>query len=450
MTLEITTVLNYDFAAASIGDDAITFDLLPGSELTQLRTSAAADAIVLLGGNDTASDNDEGRLYFGNSGIDDCSGNGGNDTLLGGRDNDRLDGGSQDDLLTGNKGDDFLTGGADQDILYGNEGNDSLSGDVGFDTLTGGEGVDVFYLAAVPGTDSIADFQDTVDKFLLPDGVAFSSLQIVDSGGSAIISIAGQQVAIVNGIPAAALASDDFVGGVPAPVDPGNAPGNALDLGVLTGTRRFNEFVGSSDTHDYYKFEVTTPIEFQVFMDGLSANADIRLYQDVNLDNQVSSNESLWSLTRSYTSSELESGSLKQGHYFLDVYPDSQSENTNYKLQLTNLSSEATNLGDLTGTQTFSGFLDPENLRDDYRFSLTEAKTFTLSLNNLTDNADVRLYKDGNDNGLIDDGEFIDSLTRSGTSSESTQENLTIGDYWLEVYTDNAGSSTPYNLTISA
>ena len=250
---------------------------------------------------------------------------------------------------------------------------------------------------------------------------------------------------------AAALTSADFIGGVPLAVDAGNAPGNALDLGVLTGTQRFNDFVGASDTNDYYKFEVTAPINFQLFMDGLSADADVRLYQDSNLDNQVSSNELLRSLTRSDTNSELATESLSIGRYFIQVYPNSDRVNTTYKLQLSNLTSEFTNLGVLGGTQTFSGFLNPENLRDHYKFSLTAPKTFTLSLSNLSDDADIRLYKDENRNGVIESSnELIRSLTRSGINSESTEINLAIGDYFVEVYANQAGNSTGYNLTMSA
>ena len=138
----------------------------------------------LFGGtqDDTLSGGSGSDILYGDSGNDMLYGDDGEDTLFGGVNDDHLFGGAgadylygggQSDFLMGEEGNDTLFGDAGDDYLYGNAGDDYLDGGMnndvliggpGNDTLKGGRQQDVFVYAPGYGTDTIADFQNNVDK----------------------------------------------------------------------------------------------------------------------------------------------------------------------------------------------------------------------------------------------------------------------------------------------
>ncbi|MBO9999345.1 MAG: metallophosphoesterase [Cyanobacteria bacterium SID2] len=125
--------------------------------------------------------------------------------------NDRIYGNGGDDRLEGQEGNDNLYGGQGNDTLLGDVGDDDLSGEMGDDLLTGGAGADRFILQTMDGTDTITDFEDGVDTFLLKGSLSYEQLSIVPSDGGAAINFNGQILATVSGISAEALNASDFV-----------------------------------------------------------------------------------------------------------------------------------------------------------------------------------------------------------------------------------------------
>ena len=434
----------------------------------------SSDNIFGFGGNDTINGLGGNDLLFGNIGLDQLNGNQGEDTISGGKDDDFILGGIGNDFLRGDldrdtirgeDGNDFLFGGRGNDELFGDNGSDTLSGDRGIDTLTGGSGVDLFVLVQnSEGPDIITDYNDADDLMQLPGGITFDNLQIQGNGNQTTISIAsnGERLAILNGVSASEISSSDFISGPSSPTpptttdtrDPGNSPGDALNIGILNATRTFNEFVGNTDSRDYYRFGVASPINFSLYLDGLGADADVTLFQDSNNNGVIDSNESsgITNSSLSGTSSESITRNLGIGNYFVLVQPASQGSNTNYTLRLVNETSEAANIGLLGGTRTFNEFVGRNDRVDYYRFSLNSPRTFTLSLNGLSADADVTVHQDSNDNGVIDSNESsgIASSSLSGTSSESITRNLGIGNYFVLVKSVSESSNTNYNLTLSA
>ena len=65
----------------------------------------------------------------------------------------------------------------------------------------------------------------------------------------------------------------------------GNTWLTAFDIGTLTGTRRFSEFVGSSDYLDFYRFNLSAPSYVDISLRG-SGDASLSLYRDVNLNSR--------------------------------------------------------------------------------------------------------------------------------------------------------------------
>jgi len=64
------------------------------------------------------------------------------------------------------------------------------------------------------------------------------------------------------------------------PRDPGNILGSALEIGTLSGSRSFGEFVGKTDRNDYYRFSLSSPRNFNLSLDGLGRDADVELILD--------------------------------------------------------------------------------------------------------------------------------------------------------------------------
>ncbi|MDJ0596193.1 MAG: hypothetical protein QNJ72_40465, partial [Pleurocapsa sp. MO_226.B13] len=100
-----------------------------------------------------------------------------------------LIGGNGRDLLIGGAGDDLLKGGNGQDFLVGETGDDFLDGGADNDNLIGSSGTDQFVLREGDGRDTIFDYRDGTDSFLLADGLAFEDLTITPGFGQSVISV---------------------------------------------------------------------------------------------------------------------------------------------------------------------------------------------------------------------------------------------------------------------
>ena len=97
--------------------------------------------------------------------------------------------------------------------MQGNNGKDTLDGGRGDDTLFGGRGKDSFVLALGEGNDSIADYRDRRDRFILSGGLQFDDLNFVQSLDNVRVELAATHeiLATVNSITANALDADDFI-----------------------------------------------------------------------------------------------------------------------------------------------------------------------------------------------------------------------------------------------
>ncbi|MGC5198645.1 Hint domain-containing protein, partial [Aphanothece microscopica] len=96
---------------------------------------------------------------------------------FGGAGNDTLDGGDGDATLSGDGGDDLLRGDGGDDRLFGGDGADTLQGGTGDDSLSGGAGDDRFDLDRASGTDTVSDFDMTVEDGRTADQLDVSDLR---------------------------------------------------------------------------------------------------------------------------------------------------------------------------------------------------------------------------------------------------------------------------------
>jgi hypothetical protein len=111
----------------------------------------------------------------------------------------------------------------------------------------------------------------------------------------------------------------------PVPIDnAGNTLATARNVGTLTATQSFSDWVGSVDLDDYYSFNVGTQSNLTLSLTGLSADADVQLLN--------SSGTVITTSAAGGSSSESITRQLSAGTYYARVYR--YSGDTTYGLSL--------------------------------------------------------------------------------------------------------------------
>jgi Ca2+-binding RTX toxin-like protein/uncharacterized membrane-anchored protein len=252
---------------------------------------------------------------------------------------------------------------------------------------------------------------------------------------------------------------------------PGNTLGTAFNIGNLTGIKNFNEFVGTVEPLDYYKFSLTSVNDIKLLLTGTTQNfLDAIIYQDKNNNGFIEAGEELYSDTFISTSRNGEiNTTLGIGTYFVKIGQTNGYANTNsnYSLQLSataapgsvgvdpgNTLGTAYNIGNLTGIKNFNEFVGNGDPLDYYKFSLTSVNDIKLLLTGTTQNfLDAIIYQDKNNNGFIEAGEELYSDTFISTSRNGEiNTTLGIGTYFVKIGQTNGyvNTNSKYALQLSA
>ena len=261
-------------------------------------------------------------------------------------------------------------------------------------------------------------------------GTASESITSQLSAGTYYIRVYPYQSANTNYNLAVSATSIDLAG---------NTLATARAITVGSSTTSYTDWVGSTDTNDYYRFTLANSGNFNLGLTGMTADADVQLLN--------SSGSVIASSTNVGTASESITSQLSAGTYYIRVYPY-QSANTNY-----NLAVSATSI-DLAGntlataraitvgssTTSYTDWVGSTDTNDYYRFTLANSGNFNLGLTGMTADADVQL--------LNSSGSVIASSTNVGTASESITSQLSAGTYYIRVYPYTG--DTNYNLAVSA
>lgn len=237
------------------------------------------------------------------------------------------------------------------------------------------------------------------------------------------------------------------------------------DIGFLLGNANFAEFVGVSAPQDIYRFALDSVAQLTVGLSGLTDNADVYLYLDRNNNGLAELNELITGSANLGVANEGISGLLGAGIYLAQV-TNVFTSNTNYTLSL---SSRTTGLQDFAGNTAntalnigflgsppllFNDFVGQADTRDFYRFDLGTAADFSGLLYQLSQNANLRLFGDDDNNGILDEDELILASTNAGVAEDAINLGLPAGRYYVLVDNGsdllNRGSDTQYRLSLAA
>ena len=215
----------------------------------------------------------------------------------------------------------------------------------------------------------------------------------------------------------------------------------AFNMGNMSGniTWNWNSAIDGVDPNQYYRFNLSNSSSFNLSMSGLQANA--------NLDLLNNSGGLIASSTNSGILAESLSRQLTAGTYYIRV-SSIGGANTSYKLGLqgsgagvdpgSNISS-ALDFGSFTTntSRSWGESVSTSDTLDLYRVNLVQYSNLSLSLNNLSANADLQL--------LDSAGALLASSTNTGTASESLVRALNAGTYFVRV--NSVNSNTSYTLS---
>ena len=207
---------------------------------------------------------------------------------------------------------------------------------------------------------------------------------------------------------------------------------DVINLGNVTGRSgtRFGSVNSTNDSIDGYRFNLTSRTSMRFELTGLSADADLRLFDSngnfVDLSN------------RAGRSNDVIERSLAAGTYYLRVNAFATGQTISYRLNYGSgwsPPSPALNFGDETARNVYRwhrGSVHSVTDDEDYfRFTLTQERIVHIQLTGLNADADLFLYDDA--------GQRIASSSLWSTGRDQIFRELNAGTYYInvEAFTSN-------------
>ena len=206
------------------------------------------------------------------------------------------------------------------------------------------------------------------------------------------------------------------------------------------------EVGGKRDQKDYYQFNLNRDSEVNFSLDGLNQNVDLKLlgskgnllYSSTNKGKEVEKISTILDKGKYYAL--VEPMGSDRSEYTLSIDGDSKIQDPDAKLpgkNLGKLKEKTISLIDDIGLKK-KGFLDTS---DFWRIELTKETDLTITLDRLSQNADLELYdKDGTT--------LIYSSKEKGKKPEEISSILDKGIYYIKVKS-KGGSSSKYKLSVT-
>jgi serine protease len=227
----------------------------------------------------------------------------------------------------------------------------------------------------------------------------------------------------------------------------GNSLSTAIGFDITSSPQTFTNQVSPLHADEYYKFTLSGRSSFNLGLNGLSADADVQLIQDINGNGAVDNGEQVAISQLGGSSPESIAKTLNSGSYYIHVYPYGNST-TNYNLTVSAISDRAGNSLDSAygislgaGATTYTDWVGKADSDDYYTFNLNSSSNFSMQLSGVTTSVDAQLL---NATG--------DVLSSAAANSTTPNPNLVItldtGKYYVHI-TPHTGDSY-YNLSLSA
>lgn len=179
-------------------------------------------------------------------------------------------------------------------------------------------------------------FVDTNTNFRIDPGEQLNTIDSVTSFNKTL-GAGSYYLDVVTGSPFANIYELDL-NASPSPTtnltDPGNTSNNALNLGNLSGTRLIQDFVGSTDSHDFYRFLLSNISNLNLSLTSLSEPVVANIFADRNNNGAIEPIEYVANVYTGGGSINAITQNLAPGTYFVDVIPGEQFSNTNYIMSL--------------------------------------------------------------------------------------------------------------------
>lgn len=231
-----------------------------------------------------------------------------------------------------------------------------------------------------------------------------------------------------------------------------NFRSGARQMGTLDGNQNYRDSVSSTDTVDYYRFRTGTNYDsnrINISLSNLSGDVDIALYDKD--DNYVAGSSRLGTSDEGINLSNLKLGQdyyIKVSRYSGDS-DYTLNVGTSNPARFSNLLNVENNLGTLSATQTRTGYLSTSNIADNYQFYLNGTSNVSLNLTGMSSDGDIRLIRDANYNGIVDDGEEVVRSFTVGNGNETLNlQGLNSGFYVTQV--SQYSGNTAYTLSLNA
>jgi hypothetical protein len=228
-------------------------------------------------------------------------------------------------------------------------------------------------------------------------------------------------------------------------------------------TRKFDELLGGQPQDFSFTINndasVSNPTNFNVLLRGLRQDADLELYRDINGNGRIDTADVLvaQSSQKGMTFDESIQTRLTLPGTYIARVKNASNASTPFSLVLSNTGKAASNLLPL-GTQlgtltqnpaTRENTFSVTNTANTYRFTMAEAGNFNAALSGLPPQAkaNIRLIRDTNNNGVVDQGELLATSVNPnvGGNQGITVRNLVAGNYILQTNLESRTNNAPTN-----
>jgi hypothetical protein len=246
----------------------------------------------------------------------------------------------------------------------------------------------------------------------------------------------------------------------PSPLDPGEEPAVALDLGELgTVVKTSEEYVGTTDAEDFYRFQLSENAVVTYTLQTDSFDARAQLFEDAEQLDEA--NGALLSLT-AYPEPQTERLNLESGVYFFRVAARASSINYTLKLSaepyasLGDTPDSGEDAEDAREVDTLGlslvkagGYVGPTDRADYYRFTLSRPAALTFSVKSLVNSGRVRARFIA-DAVQLNPNDPLYQFTTDGIGDYTDCRGFESGDYYLQITPYSGEAGALYTLLLSS